>query len=507
MHDKSIDYSVQENRDALMQEFANYLLQPNRNEDERGFSKFVFNNNKDEEFIKNLSEIREGYVIFHGIKDITDSTDINSVGSWDSQMTIYLDTEHLFSFAGYNGTLFESIFEDFYALVGEANKKKYCISLKYFEETKKSIEGYFYKAGMIKDGKDRPNGKTAMNSILSRCSDRGDILAEEGHFYSLLKSKGIELERRSEYIDDMIGNIQTQSNIDAILEDSISKGYSFKEDDIAKYLRLYSIINNSRRENSRTSFEKCKCVMMSANRIASFVAWHPLVKEDSDFSFSSDVDFITSKLWFKLHKGLISNRKPASFNVLTKAKLVIASLLYNSTHQKYEDLSKKTYTKDDEINVYNNIRAHEFMPEEIDNDNIDEILSFISIKDVDVLRREHSHLEDRATNGDAAIKELKKLKFKQSQSMKNKIRQAIRPRLYLFYTISLFLTIIIGGVVYYTIDRLVSDADTLIGVLSFIGGCIILPLLEKVPPINKGLRKFLYSYKVGFFRKRLEYNI
>lgn len=50
-------------------------------------------------------------------------------------LVIYLDTEILFHFAGYNGELYKSLFEDFYKLVKEINSSNRKIFFKYFKTT------------------------------------------------------------------------------------------------------------------------------------------------------------------------------------------------------------------------------------------------------------------------------------------------------------------------------------------------------------------------------------
>ena len=53
------------------------------------FSRFMLSEENDKESEPNY--------IISGLKDITESTDLNTIGSWTTQLTIYLDTEELFS--------------------------------------------------------------------------------------------------------------------------------------------------------------------------------------------------------------------------------------------------------------------------------------------------------------------------------------------------------------------------------------------------------------------------
>ena len=101
----------QNEKAELIDSFADFLLKSPKEHEECFFSQFIFANENKKAFLENLNEIREGYIIVQGVKDITDSTDINSIGSWDSKLTIYLDTEHLFSSFGYNGDLYKNVFD------------------------------------------------------------------------------------------------------------------------------------------------------------------------------------------------------------------------------------------------------------------------------------------------------------------------------------------------------------------------------------------------------------
>ena len=162
---------------------------------------------------------------------------------------------------------------------------------------------------------------------------------------------------------------------------------------------------------------------MTANGIASFITWHPLIKDEKSFTYASDIDFITSRLWFKLHKGLIKGKRPISFNIVTKTKLIMTSLLYKSASNKYDELNNSNYSKDEEISMYNSIREHEILPEQINSTNITEIVDFINVKNIEDLRREKSALLVKAKKGEAALIELKKIKFEEQQKRKEQIRK------------------------------------------------------------------------------------
>ncbi len=473
------------NDEDIIEGFTKFLLTDSSLDAGHIFSRFMLSKESDKEFVGCLNEIKEGFIIISGLKDITESTDLSTIGSWTTYLTIYLDTEELFSAYGYNGDLHRRILNDFLTLVREANKRKEYIKLKYLDETKKVIDGYFKQAERIINKLDRPDGKPAMNTILSRCHDRGEVMEERGKFYAFLQDSDIEYDERSVYIDDMNGNLQTTENLDAIQTDAASSSLTISEEDVAKYLRIFSIISGKRRSMHKSSFEQCQCVLLSESSIPKFISRHASIRQGSDFTYSATMDYAISRLWFRLHKGIMKNQTPASLDVMNRVKLVMSSLLHHSVVDKYDELRTKSYDDNTHIHIYNGIRVYEIHPEDITNANIDDVVGFIEIRDVETLRREKAELQERANRGDAAIKELKERDRKLWQDVKDKVRWKVRNCMKGF---CLLCALICGGLgfgIYYAVSLICSSNDTMLSVLSFVIGCIVLPILGSIPSIRK----------------------
>lgn len=133
----------------------------------------IIQNKDDIKFVSDLNSVKEGLILYSGIKY---TSDLNQLGTWNTELTVFLDTEHLFNALGYNGIVYEEIFHDFYKLVGEinlSNKRKTGknkIHLKYFDEIKKEIDDFFYAAEMtVKNRGSFDPSKTAMISISNGC--------------------------------------------------------------------------------------------------------------------------------------------------------------------------------------------------------------------------------------------------------------------------------------------------------------------------------------------------
>lgn len=62
-------------------------------------SAFILKNEKDGEFKASLNKIREGVILYSGLKY---NTNLSETGSWKNELTVYLDTEIIFHFYGLN---------------------------------------------------------------------------------------------------------------------------------------------------------------------------------------------------------------------------------------------------------------------------------------------------------------------------------------------------------------------------------------------------------------------
>ena len=110
-----------------------------------------------------LENTRQGLIIFDGLRYSAE----HLPSALTKNLTVYLDTEILFSAAGYHGELRRQLFLDFFNLVTQvnekANKNSGRILLRYFDDTAREIENYFDAATAIVEKRARAEfGKQAM---------------------------------------------------------------------------------------------------------------------------------------------------------------------------------------------------------------------------------------------------------------------------------------------------------------------------------------------------------
>ena len=115
-----------------------------------------------------------------------------------------------------------------------------------------------------------------------------------------------------------------------------------------------------------------------------FLAHQSKVKfEADDIPFAKDIDYITNKFWFKLKKGFSDKSSlPKSFDIVTKAQIILSSQLNQSVYQEYkkiqDQVKKGTLTKEDAIKISYELREKPNKPEEILIENVDNSLEFLN---------------------------------------------------------------------------------------------------------------------------------
>ncbi|MES2777561.1 MAG: hypothetical protein V4722_25505 [Bacteroidota bacterium] len=386
---KEKDPITESDKNLIIENFNKYLLDNGVSEKySKLISVFVIKNQSNQVFTDNLNLIREGMILYQGIRY---TADINELGKWNTELTIFLSTEHLFNSLGFNGILYQQIFDDFYKLVSEinlANKNKYgekLIQLKYLEETKDEADSFFQSAELIHKGAYALDpSKPAMKSILEGCRNLSDVRSKKVRFELDLKQKGITLQEFNQSIYNYTEFVVEDENVLSHLKnEATKKGRHFDENLCRQFFRIFTKINYFRGRESKSKFEKIGHIFITGNRFALYLAHQSKVKFlDDDIPFAKDIDYITNKFWFKLKKGFSEKQGlPKSFSVITKAQLVLSSQLNQTIFQEYNKLQRQfkegVLTKEEAIERSYELREKPSKPEDITVDNIDASLDFL----------------------------------------------------------------------------------------------------------------------------------
>lgn len=331
-------------------------------------SAFIIENKNNVEFINTWDTIREGVVLYTGLKYNPNlQTKI-----WNTNLTIYVNMEIIFHFAGYNGTLYKTLIDDLYLLIKEINAKQKYIHLKYLAETKEEIESFFYSAeNIIQKGSSVNINASAMRNIINGCTSSTDILIKKEKLFSLLSNSGI-------FEENMEDIYKTENHKFNITTSELYDKYQEVDDieDITKKLNYISIKRGEREQNN---FENIGYILLTESRHINLVAWDETIKEQGQVPLATNMQFLTNKFWFKLNKGFGKKDCPISFKITTKAQILLSSHLTEKIRNSYLELQQQinngSITEDIALKVLCELKTRSKLPEELQNENMNDILS------------------------------------------------------------------------------------------------------------------------------------
>lgn len=434
-------------------------------------SAFVIDKSSSEKFVSELSQIKEGLVLITGLSY---TSELNQIELWDKDLTIFLDAEHLFNSAGFNGEVFKRIFNDFYNLVSEVNlahnrkKGKRLIHLKYFKDVKEDIDAFFHAAQRIVKREDSTSPQNiAMQTICNGCSNVSDVLRRKAEFERALITMGISEQEEFQYYQKPEFIVEDQQ----LIEKYVSK---FPDDQIAEALRGFTKINYLRKGINRTSFEKCGFITMTGKWISLILSRDLEIKNEAkDIPFVTDIYFLTNRIWYKLNKGLNSSPTlPATLDIVVKAQIVLSAQVNKTIEKEYENLKKQVKTgklkKDDAEVWYNSLREQSKKPEEITTSNVEKSIELIFDNDFEKYIKEQSELKEEARKGREAIEELQSIKTSQKQAVKKTAKAKVKNKIIVFIVLLVVFGALLIASTISLICYLKSDSDTVLSVIGLL---------------------------------------
>lgn len=375
-------------------------------------SAFILQGKQNISFTNQLKTIREGVVLYTGLKY---NPKLNELGNWKTELTIYLDTEILFYLAGYNGTLHQTLVNDFLNLINEINrtniqkKGKRLIKLEYFVGVKNEIDGFFKRAEFIINGKDNLDpSKTAMTSIVNGCKTPSDIIEKKAHFYNLLKENSITEDGYKFYYS---GENNKYNLYGQELSDKLSEKHGVS--DISENLNFLNFINIHRKGISDNGFEQMGYILLTGTSITLAIAWDESLKEKGNVPLASNLDFLTNKFWFNLNKGFGTSDYPKTFDIITKAQIVLSSQLKNSVSDKFDELTKQSkegkLTEEQALTIIAELRKEAMASESINDTDIDNVLKSIEETSIEIYLKEQEFLKYKAIKSEEENRKLKEI--------------------------------------------------------------------------------------------------
>lgn len=372
LNEKCTESEKQEILDA----FFKFLKdEPVQNHFRKKISKFILQNDNNE-FGQQINDLREGIIIYEGIAS---DLDLNSLGKWKTNITLYFTTEILFDIFGLNGLFYQQQAEDFLNLVKEINKKEVFVKLRYFDSIKKETEFYFASAKCYITDNKFPKIDTAMKEILDRASTLDEILELKNKFFNYLEDSKICNEKDCELSDES----NYQYNL-------ISEDENFgimDEKKLYLYSNLLNNINILRKNMSNQKLTDVRFLLVTRNHRIIELSKNKKFYNDGDFYKSVSLDFITTKFWFYLNKGFGSRTSYKSLDMFYKSRMVISSMINANVAKKYTELIERQKTNPLNVDVVRetvfDLRNELKKPEEIENNNIDLWEASLSIENLD----------------------------------------------------------------------------------------------------------------------------
>ncbi len=452
----------------LVQSFNDYLLDDKNGGDyANDISYFILANQDKNGFKDKLNKIEEGVILYAGIRY---SSNINDLGLWHSNLTIFLDTEILFSAVGFHGNLYKQIFDDFYKLVSEINSsknKQERINLKYFEEIEKEVESFFYAAEKIVEEHKSPDpSKTAMMFIINGCKSKSDVVVKKNIFLGKLKSLRILKEDSIDYYLNHNLNIESTALIDNLKSEFNN---NIDDQSLKNILKLFTKINVLRKGDNDCGIDRVGAIFLTANRLTQALSFNGLIKPNNkSIPFATDIDFMTERLWFKLNKGFGGDlSRPISFDIVTKAQIVLSSQINSLVSKNYKDLiiqhRNGTITNEDAAKISASLRLKPNCPEDITNDNLDIVFELLSSDIIEDALKENHILQIKCERGDKAIDEINKYKLRKKREITTPLKKVIKRQFTLFLIfIYFFIPIFFIKLILY----IITSNDTNLGIAS-----------------------------------------
>ena len=394
-------------------------------------ARFIIKKEEDQSMQQSLDAIKEGTIIYHGIK----YSETSDAQTWKQETLFFLDMEYLFAAYGLNGEYYKEFFFDFYNLIQEINEGSPRrnsvprIRLMYFDKTKAEIDKFFKKAARIKEGHERIDPMThAMNVIDKECVDSLAVMTYKNEFLKYLKDLGIteypyEINRQK----NKAFLFETDELIKKIQETFLPE----EQEDVQDLLYYADNITILREGHNSTHLDECGCVFLSASRLSTrFSKFLRENDNDARTFVMCSMNIFTEEMWFRLRKGIMDTKTVATFKVISKAKCIVSGLLSESVSKNYQLLKESNVAEEVHKGLYADLRSRDCAPENVNRNTIDADFAFVNDEDyIHVYQEEQSILRNKAKKVDEVEKELlitnneKKQLKEQNDNLKIQLRQ------------------------------------------------------------------------------------
>lgn len=492
----------------IYNDFFYYLLHSScSNQNMKYIASFLLENENNDSLIKTINEIKEGAIIYTGITtDLSiDDNNLDNLGFWKKKITIFLDTEILFHFYGFNGDYYKQQANDFFSLVKEINSKNRFVFLKYFTNVKNEIYDFFRAAeDVVSKGVLRENS-VAMEAIVKGCKTPSDIIDKRTAFFAFLKNNLIEEDDNSSYYID-------ENNFKYNIEGA---------EDIHQYLNFINILRKGKNSGKLIDIG---FILITGKSAILKQSWEKYWQE-KDIPRASSLDYMTEHFWFILNKGFGSNTKLKSFDVVAKARIVIASLISTNVNEKFKDINNRVdngeLSLDEAAKYVLALREETRLPENVKSNEINYILNLLSEDDISKKIEENAikenklkEIERQNIEKDKVIeeknKELMEVQEKLKKYKEKEKNHKKRNKIFI-YIIFFIISIIFVFIYFKYLSKILSKVfinifsekgNELVNIIGYLGFCginipVLFNLLKKTYLKIKNYISVIYKQKIN----------
>lgn len=345
-------------------------------------SEFIIQKSTNNEFVEQLNQIKQGVIIFTALSYNTNY----KIDKIDSPIYIYLDTEIIFHMQGLNGPIYKNLFDEFYDLVTEINKrtKKEIIRLRYFSENEDEINIFFNIAERIIRKEERLDPtKQAMKNIINECKDASQVISLKATLFNTLKEKNILIDPQEKYYDKESNHkfiIDSNKFYNNITDNDIT------ERDIDKKVNLLNYISIKRGNKCQKVFKNIGHILLSANKITFNIAFDNNIRKPDEVPLATNLSFLTNRFWLSLNKSLTNISSLQSINIITKAQIALSSKINDNVrklYQQYLDEDKKGKYDTEKSKIYlAELYASTVDPSNLNAENTEDYTDILSINDI-----------------------------------------------------------------------------------------------------------------------------
>lgn len=410
---------------TIKDRFADYLVEGSIEDTKLNnlYAAFISSNQSDKDIRQKIDLLSSGLISYNGLS-YTETA--GTSGAWTDKLTIYLDTEFLFSCAGYNDSYPQAVFQELYELIKEINasyrrrtkKEDNLVELKYLKDTRDVYQSLINTAKSLKENNGVPDpSKKALLKIMSESVTAFDVNTHQAKIDSAIKDTYhiiYDDKDYSSFITDpryVLYDEKTVTAIDVKLNPQKDENTTHKID---YYSRVFTIINGLRGGQHVGIFEQCRYIFLTGSRIGHSTSIAARA-DNKTVSFATDIDFLVSRFWFKLNKQLVTNHIPVSLDIVARSQATLTREVSRKVKLLYEELRLKNLSEDEQKSLYANLTEAERFLEPYNSTFTEDVLTFIDYQNIDDMIKDQKILKQKAAEAEKVKKELSEMKSQLAQ--------------------------------------------------------------------------------------------